>query len=497
MKSLRARVLLLVVGFGLVMASLLAILMHASVRQYYGDWLYGKNAGFAQRILEAHPDLWRDYTGDPAGFNATLRQYTLYSPHTGLYLIDPQGRVLATAGDPKPFWDHYRVDLSPVIDSMRQDPSVPIVADDPDQQGATSLVAARPVLHEGAVRGWLYVVARQTDLGTAMPELVRSYAIRTAAMVGLTTIAIGVLLTIAMIALLTRPLTALTRATERIRNSGFSDESCESFFPDGERDDEIGHLSRTFREAFDRLRQETERVRTIDSRRREMVASVSHDLRTPLTALIGQLETIRLKQDSLPVQAQAHLLERALDNARHLRRLTDALAELARLDDPEFRAQPEPIAIGELADDVAQRFAARAQEAEIALSVEYPDGLPLTRVDAALVERALSNLLDNALRVTPAGGRVQVRALRENGTIRLEVVDTGPGVAPEDQPRVFERFYQASRHRELRGSSGLGLAIVRRVAELHGGSAGVRSEAGRGSTFFIELPLGAAAAVPA
>ncbi|MCC7058900.1 MAG: HAMP domain-containing histidine kinase [Burkholderiaceae bacterium] len=488
MNSLRARVLLLVVGFGLVMALLLAILMHASIRQYYGDWLYARNATFAQRILETHPDLGHDYSANPGAFDATLRQYTLYSPHTGLYLLDPSGRILATAGKPRAFWRDYRVDLSPVAHSMQHDPSMPIVADDPDRQGASSLVAARPVVFDGQLRGWLYVVARETDLGRAMPELVRGHAIRTAAMVGLAIIAIGVLLTIAMITMLTRPLTALTRATERIRNSGFSDESCESFFPDSERNDEIGRLSRTFREAFDRLKHEADRVQTIDSRRREMVASVSHDLRTPLTALVGQIETIRLKGDLLASDAQAHLLDRALDNARHLKRLTDALAELARFDEPEFHAQPEPIALGELADDVTQRFAVGAQDAGIALTVEYPDGLPLARVDAALIERALSNLLDNALRVTPPGGRVQVRALRDAQDMRLEVIDSGPGVAAEDQPSVFERFYQTSRHRDQRGSSGLGLAIVRRVAELHGGSAGVHSKPGQGSNFFIELP---------
>src|SRR5690606_30533412 len=160
------------------------------------------------------------------------------------------------------------------------------------------------------------------------------------------------------------------------------------------------------RDAFERLKLETERVQTTDARRREMVASVSHDLRTPLTALIGQLETIRLKGEALGDQARGEMLERAMQNAQHLRRLTDALAELARLDSPDFKAQPEPIAIGELADDVVQRFAASAQVAGVALEIDYPDGLPLTRVDAALVERALSNLLDNALRVTPPGGRV-------------------------------------------------------------------------------------------
>ncbi len=489
MKSLRARVLLLVVGFGLVMAALLAIVMHASVRQYYNDWMYAKSRVFVQRIVQTHPGLWQDYLRDPEGFGDTLRQYTLYSPHTGLYLLDAEGRVLASSGDRQDFDPDYRVDLAPLEQAMRADSEAPAVSDDPDVEGAHSLVAAQPVLDDDGLRGWLYVVARQASFETAMPEMLENYAFRTAAAVALLTIGIGSLLTIAMISLLTRPLTALTRAAERVRTSGFSDALREDFLPDSGRNDEIGQLGRTFREAFDRLGEEAERVRTVDSKRREMVASVSHDLRTPLTALIGQLETIRLKHESLPAETQRHLLERAANNAQQLRRLTDTLADLASLDDPDFRPQPEPIAIGELADDVVQRFATIAQQSEVSLEVDYPDGLPLTRADAALVERALSNLLDNALRVTPAGGGVRVRAYRGASGMRIEVDDDGPGVAPEDQPWIFERFYQASRHREQRGSSGLGLAIVRRVAELHGGQAGLSSEPGRGSTFFIELPL--------
>src|SRR5690606_32154855 len=124
-------------------------------------------------------------------------------------------------------------------------------------------------------------------------------------------------------------------------------------------------------------------------------------------------------------------------------------------DSPDFKAQPEPIAIGELADDVVQRFATSAQKAGVALDIDYPDGLPLTRLDAALVERALSNLLDNALRVTPAGGRITVRFVPVRAGVRVEVVDTDPGVLPEDQAKDFDRFFQTSRARDQRGASGL------------------------------------------
>ena len=182
----------------------------------------------------------------------------------------------------------------------------------------------------------------------------------------------------------------------------------------------------------------------------------------------------------------------AMQNAGHLRRLTDSLAELGRLDSPDLQAAPEPIAIGEFLDDIAARFRARAEDAQISLLVDYPDGLPLVQLDAALMERALSNLLDNALRFTPVSGEVRVTVACEGRDVRIEVADTGPGVSAEDQPRVFERFFQGSRHREQRGSSGLGLAIVRRIAELHGGQAGLTSVPSAGARFWIALPIAAA-----
>ncbi len=491
MKSLRFRVLALVAGFGLATAVLLAAIMFASVRGYYMDVTHEKTARFVERVIEMHPDLWSSYRDNPATFGARLREYILYSPNTGLYLLDNDGRVLASAGEGRLFWSNYRVDLAPVLASRAEESDAPVVSDDPDVQGRRCLVVARPVLDGTRQAGWLYVVARTADIASYAPEMVKSYAIRTAVTVALVTLSIGVLLTIAMIAVLTRPLLGLTAVVEKVRNSGFSEELCGSIVPGCGREDEVGRLSRAFRETFERLHVEMLRVKQTDAKRREMVASVSHDLRTPLTALMGQLETIRMKGDALSKDEQQALFLRALQNAQHLRRLTDALADLARLDSPDFETHPEPIALGELADDVVQRFASRAAEAGLKLEVDYPDGLPLTRVDAALIERALANLLDNALRVTPAGGTVAVRAIPDATGVRLEVTDTGPGVALEDQPRVFERFYQASRHREQRGSSGLGLAIVKRVAELHGGSAGLRSQPGRGATFYIELPQAA------
>ncbi len=490
MRSLRTRIVALVAGFGLAMGAALALIMYQAISGYHTEADYERASRFADRIGAMHPDLWKAYEADPGGFARQFREFNQYTPEIGLYLLDNEGRVLARSDRRATAGVAGRIDVTPVARSLARDPAMPISGEDPESPGIHRLVAATPVLDAGVQRGWLYVVPRKW-IAEPAGETYRDYALRTAGRVGLLTLAIGVLLTLATVIMITRPLTRLTRVADRITKSGFEAEITECDFRTCGRNDEIGRLSCTLREMFERLKIEIQRVKRTDAARREMVASVSHDLRTPLTALLGQLETIRIKRGVLDAEATERLQERALQNAQYLRTLTEALAELARLDSPEFRVQAEPLQIGELTDDVVQRFATRAEARGVQLVVDYPDGLPLAPVDAALLDRALSNLLDNALRVTPEGGRVAVEVMKTATGTRVAVTDSGPGVALEEQESVFERFYQTSKHRESRGSSGLGLAIVRRVAELHGGHAGLRSRPGEGATFFIELPAAA------
>jgi signal transduction histidine kinase len=491
--SMRARVLALVAGFGLLTAVALAAVMFQSVKHYYVNTQFTQGGEFLERIIADAPDLWSMYENNKKNFSEKLQRYTLYTPKSGLYLLDNEGRILASSVEGKLFWSDYKVPIASVNESLRRDPNEPIYLNDPETVDGKCIVNARPVLIGGEQRGWLYMVVRSADLGTQTPELLKSYAIRTAVKVGLLTLAVGVVLTMLMLAVLTKPLLALTRIVEDVKQKGFQNgfqvNLCGQLTPHAQRQDEVGQLSRSFGEMFVRLREEMERVTHADGQRREMVASVSHDLRTPLTALIGQLETVRLKRETMSQADQATFVDRALMNAQHLKRLTDALAELARLDNPEFKAQTEPMRLCELADDVVQRYEARAEASSVALGIEFPKPIPQANIDAQLIERALSNLLDNALRVTPAGGDIKVIVEHDNYQgFKLTVKDSGPGLAFSEQTKVFERFYQSSAHRETRGSSGLGLAIVKRVAELHGGRAGVTSEPGKGAAFYLLFP---------
>ena len=158
MKSLRFRVLALIAGFGVVTAALLAGILYSSVRSYYVDITYEKAIRFAERVLENHPDLWDTFEQNPPGFGARLREFNLYSPNIGLYLVDNDGRVLASAGEGRLFWSNYRVDLQPLKAALAAGNDDPVEGDDPDGEGKRCLVAARPVHAGGQQMGWLYVV---------------------------------------------------------------------------------------------------------------------------------------------------------------------------------------------------------------------------------------------------------------------------------------------------------------------------------------------------
>ena len=220
--SLRAKVLFLTACFGLMLAAGLASVMYGSVFSYYSDWQYQRTQQFLERIASAHPDMWKEYNHAGSAFGQTLKQYTLYSPNTGLYLIDKEGRVLASAGEGRTFWSSYKISVEPLMTTHQFDPTQPKYGDDPDMLGASCIIAIYPILEGEEVKGYLYAVARDAVIQVQATKLLGSYAIRTSLKVGLITMIIGLALTAAVLASFTRPLSRLTEALRDIKAKGFA-----------------------------------------------------------------------------------------------------------------------------------------------------------------------------------------------------------------------------------------------------------------------------------
>jgi len=222
------------------------------------------------------------------------------------------------------------------------------------------------------------------------------------------------------------------------------------------------------------------RQREAERARRELTANVAHDLRTPLA-------TIRLLLDELkPADPLPASWERLTGELDRLIRLVNTLLDLARLEAGEWPLAYEALEIRPWVQSWIERFAPLWQAKGLTVQQDLPEGLRVW-ADPEWAGRALGNLIDNAIRFTPPGGEVRVRAWSEGEWVAIEVSDTGPGIPPEDLPRIFERFYRRDRHRGG-GGSGLGLAIARHAVEAHGGRIQAFSEPGRGACFVFTLP---------
>ncbi|MEV7876169.1 HAMP domain-containing sensor histidine kinase [Streptomyces microflavus] len=286
---------------------------------------------------------------------------------------------------------------------------------------------------------------------------------------------------------LVRPLHALTGAAQRMRDG----EEHASVPVRG--DDEIGRLAAAFNDMS------AHRAR-LEEQRKAMVSDVAHELRTPLSNIRGWLEAA---QDGLADPDPA-FVDSLLEEAVQLQHIIDDLQDLAAADAGVLRLHPEPVPVEELLGQVAAAHQARAETAGVTLTV-VAGAAPVLHADPVRLRQAVGNLVSNAVRHTPAGGKVTLRAYGEGPgsgpgpeVVVIEVADTGTGIPAADLPYVFDRFWRAEKSRSRRtGGSGLGLAIVRKLAEAHGGTAGATSTEGQGSAFTLRLPAAAPSPSPA
>lgn len=243
--------------------------------------------------------------------------------------------------------------------------------------------------------------------------------------------------------------------------------------------DEVGQLA----VAFNRMSSELESLERV---RRDLVANVSHELKTPISALRAHLENLL---DGVE-RPDPQTLQVMLAQSERLGRMVDQLLELSRLESGDLPLHREPVALAPLVARVLSEVQVTRGRSDIELSEDVPEDLPTVFADAERVYQVLFNLLDNAVRFTPAGGRVRVTAAGHNGSVDVAVADTGPGIQEEHLPRLFDRFYRVDTSRSRgEGGTGIGLAIARSVVEAHGGRIWAESEPGKGSTFTFELPV--------
>jgi signal transduction histidine kinase len=330
-----------------------------------------------------------------------------------------------------------------------------------------------------ALVGTALLFAKET-----MPDLKRVLELSADLILG--AVAFTILTTLIVFFVLIRRLRALAAAVDAFRAQDFAEPLVYESDSGG---DEIDRLGVAFREMSERIVRQLQELEQIDVRRRELLANVSHDLRTPLASMQGYLETLLLRQGTLTAEEERNYLEIAAKHSERLGKLVGDLFQLTKLEAHELQPQAEAFQLAELAQDVAQKFRLAAERRGVTLECRFGEGLPPVVADIGMIERVLENLIENALRHTPSGGAVRIELQASGGRVSIRVADTGRGIPPEQLESVFERYYRVDRGEAVdAGHAGLGLAITRRIIELHGGTVRVASRLGVGTTFSFDLP---------
>jgi len=480
-RTLYARLALVLLALFLAMAGLYLALTVLSTRLYSEEVTQRLNRTLASNLAHEKP-VMRDGRIDRAMLHQVFDTMMTVNPNIEIYLLDPTGTILSFSAPPGRV-RRRAVALTPIRRFLEGD-RLPIRGDDPrDDRGEKVFSAAG--LPGG---GYLYVILGSEEYDSVVNHLRGSYILQLSAAIGVGGLVFGLVAALLLFSAMTRRLRTLAAAMSAFKRSDFSSAQAESVAALTGPRDEIDQLALTFMEMSERMVVQVNKLKEVDLLRRELVANVSHDLRTPLASLQGYLDTLLLKEGALTAEEQRKFLEIASKHSERLGQLVAELFELAKLDSQVTPIHVESFSMAELVQDVVMHFQLRAEQAGVVLSADIRPDLPLVSGDIALMERVLVNLIDNAIRHTPAGGSVVVSLVVDQGKLTVRVTDTGSGIAQEALPYIFERFYKADTPESRSTGAGLGLAIAKRILELHGAVLRADSQLNAGTTFAFEPP---------
>ncbi len=465
-----------------------------SVRLYYEELSQRLNGSLAMYVANASP-LISNGEVDRDTLQELANRAMVINPTAEIYLVAPRGEILGHALPPDDVVVN-RVDTGPIRDLIAESAPLPIKGVDPRNPGSRKVFSAFPVTDPAEpdrLSGYLYVVLGGSQYETVAGQVAGSDRQRM--------VAAGILLLVlAAFGAGTWLFSYLTRRLRRLTGevSAFTASRFDAGSPVAAADqphDEIEQLRNACHYMAKTIQKQLSALQEDDRLRRELVTNVSHDLRTPLASMQGYIETLIIKDDALDSGTRRQYLEIARRHAAHLNRLIRDLLELAMLDSRNVTPEFEQFLLAELIHDVVQEFELQAREAQVALEVDPPDQSVSVYADISLIQRVLENLVANALKHTPAGGKVSISVQRSAAAVGVSVADTGAGIAREALPHIFDRFYKADHSDEqAKDSMGLGLAITKRILELHASEISVVSNDGQGTRFHFDLPVEARAA---
>ena len=503
-RTLYSKLVITLLVIVLALAAIGFFSLRYSSEMYQHEAKQKLNKTLAKNIVSEEP-LLQDQIVNKSALENVFHMLMVINPSIEMYLLNTQGEIVGFDA-PKDKVKRNKVNLDPINKFLNEDAVFPIMADDPRHLTRKKVFSVARIPEKGKLEGYLYIVLGGENYQTISAQIKDSY-ILTNSVVSLALMFVFVLIVgLGIFAFLTRRLKRLTNIIKNYSGIG-SVLSSEIRYPlKKARGDEVERLGAQFNDMADRLDNQILKLKSNDSQRRELIANVSHDLRTPLATLQGYIETLGIKNTASEEERKEYL-DIAFAQSKRLSTLVDELFELAKLDSCESIIYAEPFSLGELMYDVGQKFQLRAEEKDITLKVRCDDATTWVHADIGMIQRVLENLIENALRHTQVGGKITIGFTAKGNQVQVRVADNGDGIPEDELKHIFDRFYRVDKSRttshedtenvisitKLVGqSSGLGLAITKRIVELHGSTIKVQSVVNKGTEFSFPMQVYAA-----
>ncbi len=485
LRTLYGKLSLALLGLIFLVSGFYVALTVFTTRAYLQEVSQSLNAGLAANVVQ-DTVLMADHQIDETAFKKAFDRLMNINPSVELYLLDDKGSIMAFS-TPSGTVARQQVALGPLHAFLNGSRDYPILGEDPRDAGRKKVFSVAPILNAGTLEGYLYVVLGGEAQDAVTTALQGSFILRLAAGIAIASALLTLAAGLLSFNFLTRRLRRLAAAMESFKQGGFRKSVRRSTPLRRVGGDEIDQLATTFEEMSLLMTDQIQQLEDSDAARRELFANVSHDLRTPLAAVQGYLETLLIKDESLSPAQRHEYLDLAAKHSRRMGRLIHELFELATLEHPNSSLNVEPFSIAELMQDVSQKFRLAAEKKQLRLKVDIAE-TPFVVGDIGLIERTLDNLIENAIKFTPAGGTVRLAIEPGDGVVTARISDTGCGIAAADLPRIFDRFFRSnSSEAGAPEGTGLGLAIAKRTLQLHGSPIEVESRQGVGTTFTFQL----------
>jgi signal transduction histidine kinase len=442
-------------------------------QQLYGD-LAHHLATFTQPFKNGKPDT--TVTHD------IIHSTMVANPSVEVYLLDTAGWIMDYVV-PDTTVQMHRVDMATIKQWLATQDDMYPMGDNPKDPDEPSIFSAAPVYENNHLVGYVYAVLSSQKQKELLSALNDHFYTRLSVYIFLSALLTAFIVGVVTFFLITDSICTIAGTVKRFKEGDYSARI------KGYAQGNLGMLTSTFNDMADVIVDNIQKITAADRFRQELIANVSHDLRTPLSIMQGYVETLMMKKDVLIQSDKDKYLAVVHDSAKKLSGLVEQLFQYAKLEGNVITPQKEPFRLDELASDILMAYQLKATECSINLRLNSPSNLSPVFADIALTERVFQNLLDNAFKFTPDGGDITIQLTRDNGGVKVQIVDTGIGISSEDQFYIFERYKQLDGVLTPKKGMGIGLAIVKKILELHQSAIEVASQPGKGTTFKFVLPF--------